>query len=188
MATRTFKFYGKAFTTGGPVTVSLNFNNQPVFTGAVSASTGATPLGNNEGLSELFTFTADTSVYGNIPLSLAVTGGDLFWARITANYGGDVYTVDPSRLPDRNNPESIPAGPIFSADDPGRTFVTASVDNYAPVDYNVTDGRENVQINGVTVPDRVSTDSENTGRWQYLITNGSTLTCTQSVVKALPIE
>ena len=50
MATRTFKFYGKAFTTGGPVTVSLNFNNQSVFTGAVSASTGATPLSNNEGL------------------------------------------------------------------------------------------------------------------------------------------
>jgi hypothetical protein len=122
MATRTFKFYGKAFTTGGPVTVSLNFNNQPVFTGAVSASTGATPGNNNEGLSELFTFEADTSVYGDIPLTLTVTGGDLFYGRITANYGGDVYTVDPSRLPDRNNPDSIPAGPIFSADDPGRTF------------------------------------------------------------------
>jgi hypothetical protein len=188
MATRTFKFYGKAFTTGGPVTVSLNFNNQPVFTGAVSASTGATPGNNNEGLSELFTFEADTSVYGDIPLTLTVTGGDLFYGRITANYGGDVYTVDPSRLPDRNNPDSIPAGPIFSADDPGRTFVTASVDNYVPVDYNVTDGRENVQINGVAVPDKNPTDPAQVGRWQYLITNESTLTCTQKVVRALPIE
>lgn len=190
MATRTFKFYGKAFTTGGPVTVNLNFNNQTVFTGAVSASTGATPLRNTEGLLELFTFTADTSVYGEIPLSLTVTGGDLFWGNITANYAGDRYDIPADLLPDKNNPESIPDGPLFDPADPRVTFVSSSVDNYLNVDYFVDDGdgRENVLINGVTVPERVSTDPEAVGRWHYLIPAGATLTCVQKVVRALPIE
>jgi len=189
MATRTFKFYGKAFTTGTPVTVTLGLNNQTVFTGDVTATTQTTPIGNNETVAELFTFTADTSVYGEIPLSLAVTGGDLFWSRITANYSGDVYEVDQSLLQDRDAILSMPPGPVFT-DNTQRTFVMASVDNFANVDYFVTDGdgRENVQVNGVTVPDRTPQDPALVGRWQYLIPAGSTLTCVQKISPPRQVE
>lgn len=190
MATRTFKFYGKAFTTGTPVSVTLGLDNQTVFTGDVTATTAPTPTGNNEAVSELFTFTTDTSVYGEIPLSIAVTGGDLFWSRITANYMGDRYDVPSELLPDRNNPESIPPGPLFDPADPRVTFVSPSVDNFATVDYFVTggDGRDNVKVNGVDAPARVSLDPNLVGRWQYFIPAGSTLNCIQKISPPRNVE
>ena len=174
MATRTFRFFGKAYTTGSPVSVTLDFNGQVVYTGTIPATTGITPGKNGEALVQMFTFTADTSVSGAIPVEMSVSGGDLFWGVFDANYAGPVYEVDPNNPgPDPKNPNMI--------------IVTPSSENYGPVFYPTleTDGRDNVQIDGVAAPPRVVVNPDELGGWQYLVRNGSVLTCTQQIDSAI---
>lgn len=174
MATRTFKFFGKAYTTGNPVSVTLDFNNQVVYTGNIPASTGPTPGKNGEDLVELFTFTADTSVTGAIPIEMSVTGGDLFWGIFSGNYAGNQVEID------TNNPGS-------DLKNPNTIVVTPTVNTYGPVFYPTpeTDGRTNVKIDGVDAPPRDIVNPAEAGIWQYLVRNGSTLTCTQEINAAL---
>lgn len=174
MATRTFKFYGKAYTTGSTPSVTLDFNNTVVYSGTIPATTGVTPGKNGEELVEMFTFTADTSVSGAIPIEMSVFGGDLFWGIFIANYAGDTLEIDP------NNPGPDPKHPNFIVASP-------SVDNYGPIFYPTTetDGRENVKIDGVDAPPRVVLNPAELGTWQYLVRNGSVLTCTQQIDGAI---
>jgi hypothetical protein len=174
MATRTFKFFGKAYTTGSTPSVTLEFNNQVVYTGNIPATTGVTPGKNGEDLIEMFTFTADTSVTGSIPIEMSVVGGDLFWGIFTANYAGNIVEIDP------NNPGSDPKNP-------NTIIVTPTVDVYGPVFFPTpeSDGRNNVKIDGVDAPPRVVLNPAESGTWQYLVRNGSVLTCTQEVDGAI---
>ena len=161
MATRTIKFMGKAYSTDGTVSLTVNFNGSQVFSGTVATENSATPTKPEE-TAELFTFETTTDVTGEIPLSVSVSGGDLVFDSLFGNYSGsEVDNTDPE------NP----------------VVVTAPVNYYSDMNTNSaeSDGKNNVQIDGVEQPRNPQNEEEAAGEWFYVVPNGSTLTCDYTI-------
>jgi len=88
MADRTVKMYGKAYG-ANPVAVTVNFNDVEVFNATVtSVNEDVDQRVDWADLIELCGFTIDTSVSGNVPISITVSGGDLIFHTFHANYAG----------------------------------------------------------------------------------------------------
>jgi hypothetical protein len=109
----------------------------------------------------MFEYIGSTELSGNIPLTLSVTEGTLFFGTIHANYSG--YEVDV----DRTNP----AEPIV-------TVVTTPENFWGDINQKSLgyDGKINVKINGV---EQFQTPSgpEEIGNWYYSIQPGELFTC-----------
>jgi len=89
MATRTFKLWGAAYSDDGNVSITVNFNNSQVFSGTVDTIPGDIPTDVSTEFanhSYLCSWTGDTSLTGTVPVTIAVTGGDMIWEDILANY------------------------------------------------------------------------------------------------------
>jgi len=100
MVARTAKFIGSAYSTGSTISLEVQYNNNIVYSGNMAAITqDPLPLIESTDVipDSLFTFVTDTDITGEIPVTITVTGGTLFFYSVQMNYtgnsvvAGDVY-------------------------------------------------------------------------------------------------
>jgi len=129
MATRTIRVMGKAHSTEGDVSLVVNFNNTQVFNGTVNTVSAELPDSPITDVVSLAEFTIDTSVTGDIPLTIAVSGGDLHFVNLIGNYSGYEISVD------ENGVETVTVQPV---------------DYFSDMNVNnaTTDGKKNVVLEG----------------------------------------
>lgn len=147
---RTYRLTGIAYSTSGDVTVTVEWNNTQVYTGTVTTQSGATPSV-APSTSNLIEWQGPF-VEGDVPVSISVSGGDLIWNTIIANYSGYTGDIDPVDFFGELNDNT--------ATDDGRTNLDiqprdGELPTYAPGDPSASDF----------------------GEWNYKILNGQTLTC-----------
>jgi hypothetical protein len=176
MVQRIVKLMGVAYSTGGNVQVQATYNgveitNAPVttiVTDVIPSADPGTPTPTTT-QTELVIFETTTDTTGQIPVSITVTGGTLFFRHFWMNYTG--YT----QVRQATDP-NVPINP----DDPS-TFIwvtTVYPDSYY-TDPNTntaeSDGISNLTKNGQPWIWRVNVGSR-TGDWVYPIANGETVT------------
>jgi hypothetical protein len=152
MANRRVDLMGSAFSDTGNVTISIQLNNNEVFTGAIIASpTQDDETQANAVATALCSFDIDSALSGNLPLVITATGGILYFANLHAVAWKDSeHTV-----------MSSDAGDINS-------------------NTTVSDGKTNAMVDGEPqVLDASVAMNENgtVGDWHYRIPDNSTLTC-----------
>jgi hypothetical protein len=165
MVTRTAKFMGSAYsTTGSAISLEVEYNNVVVFSGTVPATT-QDPLPSEQPnappwAQELFTFETDTDLTGQVPSSITVGNGILFFGHYQMNYSGNVIGE-----PDPNNPTKIIKVPV------------APVDFYSDPNLNTveSDGVSNCMKNGVAWNWRTNVGDQ-TGNWAYPVGDSETFT------------
>jgi len=109
----------------------------------------------------MFTFNMDSSVSGNIPVSIAVSGGTAYFGLLNGNYSGFEATYNEE-------------GTIT-------TITVAPEDYYRDLNNNTpdSDGKTNINIDPADGdnPSRNPLDDGYYGDWHYSIPDGSTFTC-----------
>lgn len=174
MATRTIKLMGKAYSTSGDVSLVINFNSTQVFSGTVTTVNGAYVGG--ETPVELATWTVDTSLTGNVPLTIAVSGGSLAFTNLNGNYSGYVL----------QETDGVP-------DVVGDAYVVLTdVDAYfGDLNENsaASDGKNNITFSSVDgdAQTRSPADADEYGDWTYRIDDGITFGCDFALDSSLVI-
>jgi hypothetical protein len=158
---RIFRFYGQAFSAA----ITVKFNNVEIFSGPVPSNNS--PMSNNSStdtIELLFEYVGTTDLSGNIPFELHVTNGTVFFGAVEANYTGFAATRD------RTAESSWPSE--FVVIEPPENC-------WADVNQNSieTDGKTNVQIDGVEQIRQVIDPDQATGDWWYRISENETFTC-----------
>jgi hypothetical protein len=157
MPTRTVKFIGHAHSPSGSLNLTFDFDGQRIFDGPIASTTDS--ILNETQRNELFSFELDTSVMGNNPLALTVTGGSLGFVSLHGNYVG--YT-------------------LFNDTDANQVRVDKDLTQvFSDLNWNTisNDGRTNMMLDGESV-DRIIVDPASAyGDWRWLIHDGSTFTC-----------
>ena len=174
MVQRIVKLIGSAYSTSGDVHVQATYNgvevlNGPVITTVVNVipQAGALPV---PALDELALFETTTDTTGQIPVSITVTGGSLFFTQFRMNYTG--YEQQRQAID--------PAVPIDPTDPDTYTWVvTVQPDSYYS-DPNInsveSDGVSNLTKNGEPWLWRVNVGDHQLGDWTYVIYDGETVT------------
>jgi hypothetical protein len=172
MVQRIVKLMGRAYATGGAVTAQVSYNGAEVINTSVTTST-VTAIPTAPELTdtavELAIFETTTDTTGQIPVTITVTGGTMFFAHLWMNYSG--YTTDEMQATDPNVP-------IDPADSNTYTWaVTVQPDSYYG-DPNVntveSDGVSNLTKNGSPWVWRENV-GEQLGDWMYPVASGETI-------------
>ena len=164
MVARTAKFIGSAYSTGSSISLEVQYNNSIVYSGNIAATTqDPLPLISPTDVipDSLFTFVTDTDITGEIPVTITVTGGTLFFYHVQMNYTANCVV----NLEDWLNPTNPP------------TWVLTPV---APVDHfenpststSETDNITNTTKNGIAWPWRNS--ATGAGDWCYPVYSNDT--------------
>ena len=155
MPTRTVRFIGVATGPNPKVQVTMDFDGDTVFDGELDTVPASTDPWTTRA-KPLFTFPLDTSVTGNVPVSISVTGGDVVFINLYANYVRHYRDAIQEFLPDQY------FGPMnqHTDDDDGRTDIRI-------------DGRPRPRN---WMPDP-ATDAARPGDWAWVIPDGSMYTC-----------
>lgn len=171
MVQRIVKLMGRAYTTGGAVTTQVSYNGAEVVNTSVTASTvTAIPLAPEltETEIELAIFETTTDITGQIPVTVSVTGGTMFFAHLWMNYSGwgsEMQATDPNVPIDPNDPSTF------------TWVVTVQPDSYYN-DPNVntveSDGVSNLTKNGSPWIWRENV-GEQLGDWLYPVADGETI-------------
>ena len=173
MVQRIVKMIGSAYSTGENVQVQATYNGSEIVNGPVTTTVvdvipkaGALPV---PALGELVLFETTTEITGQMPVTISVTGGTLFFSHFSMNYSG----FFPQRQATDPN---VPINP----DDPSTYIwvVTVYPDSYyADPNTNTveSDGISNLVKNGQPWTWRVNV-GDRTGDWTYPIANGETVT------------
>lgn len=162
MINRTFKFYGKAFSESETVFITVNFANEQIYSGPVLTTNDWAKFSERSLPDVLFEFVGSIDLTGQIPLSLSVSGGQVRFGAVRANYAGIQMEID----------DSVP-------EEPQPIVIVPPEDFYAPVCKidNESDGKINVKIDGVDEVRDIAQYPYATGDWQYLILDTQTLSC-----------
>lgn len=176
MVQRIVKLIGVAYSTGENVQVQATYNgaeiiNAPVntiVTDVIPLAAPGTPTPTDT-QSELVIFETTTDTTGQIPVSISVTGGTLFFRHFWMNYTGYVQVkeaTDPNIPIDPNDPSTY-------------TLVTTVEPDSYYSDPNIntveSDGVSNLTKNGEPWTWRVNVGTR-TGDWVYPIADGETVT------------
>jgi len=161
MPNRTIKLIGKAYSTSGNVTITVNWNNSQVYNNTIATASSSIPAQvNPDDCAEVCSWTFTTDTTGSIPLSIAVSGGDFAFHRLDSNYTGKEFAED------------------------GVTVTTAPENFWSDMNYNdaSSDGKDNVNFTGnvdgeAPFRDLVTYPEAADGEWVYNITNGVTFSC-----------
>lgn len=173
MVQRIVKLIGDAYSTSGDVHVLATYNGGEIINGIVTTTAvdvipaaGTLP---SSPLQEIVIFETTTDTTGQMPVSITVTGGTLFFRHFWMNYTGyvtELQATDPN----------VPINP----DDPS-TFIwvtTVEPDSYY-TDPNTntveSDGISNLTKNGESWTWRQNVGNR-TGDWVYPIASGETVT------------
>lgn len=204
MPTRTHKIYGKVWgDPASPATLTVTYNGEQVFSGPVNTVLGTyDPELPRDQFDFLATWTGDSSVSGNIPVSISVNGGtmhfqDIFMNELTQERAIELKpdAVWPGYAP--STLEEIYHDRYLLSDEEFQTkysspksliYSVTNITTLTPISEwfrpptgitTETDGKENVLIDGVDMsrPKPLTT----TGSWAYKIPSGSTMTYTQKV-------
>jgi len=176
MVQRIVKLVGVAYSTGGDVHVQATYNGVEIINASVNTTvTDVIPKADpgvpspNTTQTELVLFETTTDITGQIPVSISVTGGTLFFRHFWMNYTGflqERQATDPNVPIDPNDPS---------------TFVwvtTVEPDSYY-TDPNTntveSDGISNLTKNGQSWTWRENVGGQ-TGDWVYPIADGETVT------------
>jgi hypothetical protein len=164
---------GSAYSTGGDVQVRATYNGSEIVNGPVTTTvTDVIPLAGvlpRPAKDELVLFETTTEITGQMPVTISVTGGTLFFSHFWMNYSGvgaERQATDPN----------VPINP----DDPS-TFiwiVTVYPDSYYgdPNTNTVeSDGISNLTKNSQPWTWRVNVGNR-LGDWTYPIADGETVT------------
>jgi len=164
---------GSAYSTGGDVQVRATYNGSEFINGAVSTTvvdvipwSGALPAPATD---ELVIFETTTETTGQMPVTISVTGGTLFFSHFWMNYSGFTSqreATDPN----------IPINP----DDPSTYIFVTTVypDSYygdPNTNTEASDGISNLTKNGQPWTWRYNVGTQ-TGDWTYPIADGETVT------------
>ena len=171
MVQRIVKLMGRAYTTGSAVTAQVSYNGAEVINTGVTASTvTAMPFAAEvtDIEIELAIFETTTDITGQIPVTITVNGGTLFFAHFWMNYSG--YTSEMQA--------TDPNVPIDPADPSTFTWVvTVQPDSYYG-DPNVntveSDGVLNLTKNGLPWVWRENVGDQ-LGDWKYPVAAGETM-------------
>ncbi len=171
MVQRIVKLKGQAYTTGSAVTVQVSYNGAEVINTGVTASTVTEiPVSppTTEPAVELAIFETTTDITGQIPVTISVTGGTLFFAHFWMNYSGyagEMQARDPNVPIDPANPATF------------RWVVTEQPDSYYG-DPNTndaeSDGISNLTKNGSPWVWRENV-GDRLGDWKYPVHAGETI-------------
>ena len=174
MVQRIVKMMGSAYSTGGDVHVQGTYNgvefiNAPVITTVVDVipPVGQLPA---PALDELVLFETTTETTGQMPVTISVTGGTLFFSHFWMNYTGYTWTQEPT------NP-NVPIDP----NDPSTyiwVLTVPPVDYYADPNTNsiASDGISSLTKDGSPWTWRTDVQSDQLGDWSYPIFDGETIT------------
>jgi hypothetical protein len=171
MVQRTVKLMGRAYTTDGAVTVQLSYNGAEVFNGVVAAETvSILPTPDEATLLpiELAVFETTTDTTGQIPVTVSVTGGALYFAHFTMNYTG--FTIE-RQATDPNIPIDPNVRSTYT-----RTVTVEPVDFYADPNFNTveSDGVSNLTKNGSPWVWRANV-GDLLGNWSYPVEADETI-------------
>jgi hypothetical protein len=164
---------GSAYSTGGDVQVQATYNGSEIVNGPVTTTVvavipevGALPVPAKD---ELVLFETTTEITGQMPVTISVTGGTLFFSHFWMNYSGffaQRQATDPN----------IPINP----NDPS-TFIwvtTVYPDSYYAdpnINTDASDGISNLTKNSQPWTWRVNV-GDRLGDWVYPIADGETVT------------
>ena len=173
MVQRIVKMIGSAYSTSGDVHVQATYNGAEILNGPVTTTvTDAIPVAGQlpvPALDELVLFETTTDTTGQIPVSITVTGGTLFFTHFWMNYTGF------NRVRQATNPDA-PIDPDDS--DTYNWVVTVQPDAYYS-DPNVntveSDGFSNLTKNGEPWTWRENV-GDRLGDWTYPVRDGETVT------------
>jgi len=160
MVNQTFRFYGIAYSGSGSAVVTAEFNGVQIHSGPVITQHSLPDSSQQSYL--LFEYTCPIDVAGQIPFSLSVTSGWVWFGHVHANYRGGQFELD----------ESIPDSPVVKV-------IVAPEDYYGPVMHSgiESDGKINVTINGVNQFRDLEQYPDRTGDWRYQILEYETFLC-----------
>lgn len=160
MINRTFRVTGAAYLPGPEkAEVELTIGSEVVYAGEINTVPENFPTFTGfyvNDVFDLFNFTADIGLTGEMPLTLKVVKGSLFFQQIVGNYAGSkIDTV--------------------VEEDTAINVLIQPQDFYGPLSAisAVDDGRRNVKINGVLRP----RSTEHNGSLAWVVHAGQTLTC-----------
>lgn len=157
MATRTFKLVGHVSDGDTGANITVNFNSVQVFTGSVTNTTKGDAL---------CTFTADTTVSGDIATSVVVNSGStVYVGPLQANYVVFVHDA----FYDEDDGTTVTAEAVTSSD------VTSTYDYMNTAQGN---SMKSVQIDGA---DSDIAGTASSGWVPVPVESGSTLTCNMVV-------
>ena len=158
---RTFKLEGIAYSTGGDVSITVNFNSNEVYSGTVTTNVvEAIPentVGTDDALIQpLCQWDEEYNVNGLIPLTITASGGTVFWTGIRGNYLNE----------DR--------GTVIEPDASSEYWADLNENSYAN-----GDGTYNLTINGEHIDNKFTGDEADwlDGDGHYKIENAQTLSC-----------
>jgi len=87
MTVRTAKLLGRAYSDEGPVSLDIAWNGIDVFSGSVlTHPNDQKPLNSLTSRDFLCEWTFPIDVYGDVPIRVTVTGGELWWQTVMTNY------------------------------------------------------------------------------------------------------
>jgi hypothetical protein len=171
MVQRIVKLMGRAYTTGSAVTAQVSYNGAEVINTSVTASTVTVipPAPDLTDLEiELAIFETTTDITGQIPVTISVTGGTVFFAHFWMNYSGytsEMQATDPNVPIDPTDPSTY------------TWVVTVQPDSYYG-DPNVntveSDGVSNLTKNGSSWAWRENV-GDLLGDWMYPVAAGETI-------------
>lgn len=173
MVQRIVKMIGSAYSTSGDVHVQATYNGVEILNGPVTTTVadvipaaGQLPSPASD---ELILFETTTDTTGQIPVSITVTGGTLFFTHFRMNYTGygqERQATDPNAPIDTEEPNTF----VW--------VVTVQPDSYYS-DPNInsveSDGVSNLTKNGESWIWRENV-GDRLGDWVYPIANGETVT------------
>jgi len=173
MVQRIVKMIGSAYSTGGDVQVRATYNGSEIVNGPVTTTVVDVIPQSDElprpAKDELVVFETTTETTGQMPVTISVTGGTLFFGHFWMNYSG--FTAQ-REATDPN----VPINP----DDPSTfTWVTTVYPDSYYGDPNTntveSDGISNLTKNGQSWTWRENVGGQ-TGDWVYPIADGETVT------------
>ena len=173
MVQRIGKIIGSAYSTGGDVQVRVTYNGSEIVNGPITTTVvdvipkaGELP---QPALDELALFETTTDTTGQIPVTISVTGGTLFFSHFWMNYSGftaERQATDPNVPIDPNDPSTY-------------TWVTTVYPDSYYGDPNTntveSDGISNLTKNSQPWTWRVNV-GDRLGDWTYPIASGETVT------------
>jgi hypothetical protein len=172
MTTRTVKIMGSAYSSSGNVSITVDYNGSRVFTGDVPTTVVEVlppqqPAPSPTWEQELGLFETDTETTGNIPVTVTVTNGILFFGHFWINYIGPKFAQE----------QVDPIIPIDPADPSTYKWVVIAdtASNYGDPNTNSveSDGLTNTTLNDQPWNIRVNVGVQ-LGDWAYPIDAGDT--------------
>lgn len=177
MVQRIVKLIGRAYSSGGDVQVRCNYNGAEVFNSTVE-KTVRTPVPMSPviddtefygwGGKELFIFETTTDTTGQIPVSITVTGGVLFFGNFWMNYTGYIKERQATNSNVPMDPDDRSTFKLVTIVQPDSHYEDPNINSVE------SDGISNLTKNGEPWTWRVNV-GERYGDWTYPIMDGETV-------------